>query len=325
MTTTLGSGPYRARPARLSEPARALIVGHRRDAHVVAVVEALASASAPAPMVIDAPALRTEGFSVTLDRLRHADDEITLHGGFGWLRRYAPTEWGIGSVAGSLDTAARRAFLHLVGSVSRLGSRRWLTELSPLLHAEDRLVQLEACRALGLPSPETIVTSNGEEALSVIGPSFVVKPFVGGYYVTPQGDARAVFTSQVDPKELKSLDFAHAPFLAQRLVPANAHLRVVTVGERAWTAVLDARDRPLDWRAQEEAHTAWAALNDEPTEQLALRLATYLNLGYSSQDWILSDDGPWFIDLNPGGQWLFLPDEIASSVTTAIATFLVGS
>ena len=30
-----------------------------------------------------------------------------------------------------------------------------------------------------------------------------------------------------------------------------------------------------------------------------------------------------FLDLNPGGQWLFLPDMITNAVTAAIASFMV--
>jgi hypothetical protein len=31
-----------------------------------------------------------------------------------------------------------------------------------------------------------------------------------------------------------------------------------------------------------------------------------------------------FIDLNPGGQWLFLPTDIAAEVTGALASWLTG-
>ena len=308
----------------MSSARAAVIIGDRRDTHVQAVLAALTDAGAPEPLVVDGPTLRDHGYSLTLDQLTVEADETSLVGGRGWLRRYAPTAWGLGSIAGSLDSAARRSYLYLVGSITRLGARQWLTSLSPLLAAEDRLVQLEACRELGLPAPDTIVTSDGNVALEFFDGPFVVKPLAGGYYVTDHGKARAVFTSEIDRQELGSLDFAHAPFLAQRLVAAIAHFRIVTVGDQAWTARLDAAGRPVDWRAQEEAHYSWEANPDPVTEKLALRLAQHLNVGYSSQDWVVGPDGPWFIDLNPAGQWLFLPDSIALATTTAIAEFLAG-
>jgi hypothetical protein len=52
-------------------------------------------------------------------------------------------------------------------------------------------------------------------------------------------------------------------------------------------------------------------------------LSAALGVGYSSQDWIEDVDGAhYFLDLNPGGQWLFLP--FADEVTAAIADWLGG-
>jgi hypothetical protein len=46
-------------------------------------------------------------------------------------------------------------------------------------------------------------------------------------------------------------------------------------------------------------------------------------VGYSSQDWIVTATGvSHFIDLNPAGQWLFLPNPGAREITDAIAEWL---
>jgi hypothetical protein len=48
-------------------------------------------------------------------------------------------------------------------------------------------------------------------------------------------------------------------------------------------------------------------------------------LGYSSQDWVIAPTGAaLFLDLNPAGQWLFLPADVAEAATTAIARWLIG-
>lgn len=50
-----------------------------------------------------------------------------------------------------------------------------------------------------------------------------------------------------------------------------------------------------------------------------------MNLGFSSQDWIVDRDGTaWFIDGNPAGQWLFLPPEVSTPATDAIASWLMA-
>lgn len=100
----------------------------------------------------------------------------------------------------------------------------------------------------------------------------------------------------------------------------------MTVDGRAWVASLDAAGRPLDWRQQEEAHFSWKAACAPDVKASALAIAERLGVGFTSQDWVRdTGDRPVFLDLNPGGQWLFLPDEVAAPITDAIAEFLCRS
>ena len=303
-----------------------LIIGDRADSHVVAVLEAMrALGSGPVPMLVDGPSLQATGFSLTLDCFRHDGSTIQIHEpeGTGWLRRYAPTLWGRGQVVGELEAVTKRAFVALVGAITRMGSRNWLTPLDEMLAAEDRLVQLEAARALGLRIPHTIVTSDPDEAIGLLGASFVVKPLAGGYFWR-DGKPRAVFTSEINETQAHCADFGAAPFVAQEALRVRTHYRVVTVGDEAWVACLDAEGRPLDWRQQTEAHFSWVPASNNLVCESALVLAKHLGIGYSSQDWVEDSGGIIFLDLNPGGQWLFLPEPIASDVTRSIARFLVG-
>jgi len=301
------------------------VIGDLADAHVIAVLRELGDLGVHSPLVLDSPALQAQGFSLTLDQLHHAGISIELDDPFGtgWLRRYAPSGWGTGTIAGSLEAVSRRAFLALVGAITRLGNRRWLTPLDAMLKAEDRLVQLDVARALGIRVPQTIVTSDPDAAEAMLGRQFVVKPISGGYFWTASG-ARTVFTSLLEAHEAQGLDFAAAPFIAQQWIDVSTHLRVVTVGSKAWVCELEAKGRPIDWRQQEEAHFSWRATEDPELGQRAVGLARELGAGYSSQDWVRDDEGSAFLDLNPGGQWLFMPNPPARSITRAIASFLAG-
>jgi hypothetical protein len=55
-----------------------------------------------------------------------------------------------------------------------------------------------------------------------------------------------------------------------------------------------------------------------------VRLAQSARVGYSSQDWIVEGGEAYFIDLNPAGQWLFLPEPVASEVSGEIAAWLTA-
>jgi hypothetical protein len=302
-----------------------LIVGNPSDAHVQAVVRSMDSLGARPPLVVDAPSLLAGGFTLTAKYLETGGTRLsTQSGGTGWLRRYAPARWGAGVVSGSLDSAIHRAFLTLVGCVSRSGNRRWLTRIDEMLRAEDRIVQLEVATSLGISVPRTLIASSAERVIDEFGPRFVVKPLALGLYWGPDGP-RAVYTSELDATTARELDFGGAPFMAQELIEAEQHYRIVTALDRAWVASLSAMGRPLDWRRQEQAHHEWMPAEDSTCARLAVRLTQELGVGYSSQDWLIRGDERFFVDLNPGGQWLFLPPEIATDVTGEIARFLAES
>ena len=120
----------------------------------------------------------------------------------------------------------------------------------------------------------------------------MLKPLGTGAFVNADGQPHAVYTTPLTADISASGDFAAAPFVAQARVDVRLHLRVVTAGPVVATAALDAESWPLDWRVAEEAHD--------------------------------SAGPPLFVDLNPAGQWLFLPEEVAEPITERIVSFLSG-
>jgi hypothetical protein len=303
----------------------AIIVGDSADSHVRAVLDAIRSIGSTTTLLLDGPTLQSKGFTVELASIYHDGLRVDLRAGTvrGWLRRYAPTAWGTGLMAGSHEALKLKTFVGLVGSITRLAGPRWLTSVDSMLRAEDRLFQLQTAADLGIRVPVTMVTSDATAVIDRLGESFVVKPLGSGYFWR-DGTPHAVFCSRLTASDLQEVDLGAVPFVAQEEIHAGQHLRVVTVGGTAWIARLNALDFPLDWRQDEAAHLSWNSHTDGDVERMAVELAGRLNVGYSSQDWLEDGDGAVFVDLNPGGQWLFLPDEVARPVTVAIALFLAG-
>jgi hypothetical protein len=292
------------------------VVGDANDLHVRAVAAELERRSCT-PQLFDAATLMRDGFTVDLDGVSRATDVAAG----AWLRRSAPDNWLLGLASGSTEDACKRSFLRLVASICRLGNVAWLTDVDAMLLAEDRLFQLNAARSMGVRVPRTVVTSSRDELINRLGSTFVVKPIGRGFFVSDQ--PRAVYATELNASDLDAVDLGAAPFVAQERIRARKHLRVVTVRGSAWCAELDATNWPLDWRKAEDAHRAWRP-STSGIESAAVNLSERLGVGYSSQDWVIDGDAesPVFLDLNPGGQWLFLPEPIAGEVTRAIADFL---
>ena len=302
---------------------RALLIGSTSDAHLRAVAERLRG-SGVEPVVFDAHSLREEGYTFAPGELV-IGGSVIAHDVRGWLRRVAPSRWTSGHLVGSVEDVSLRARVHLVAAIARHGNREWLTGIDALQAAEDRMHQLAMASRVGIRTPTTIVTADPLEIRKALGDDAVIKPFATGAFVNAEGQPQAVYTTLLTEDILESGDFGAAPFVAQERIKARRHLRIVTAGTVVRTAALDADDWPLDWRAADEAHTSWRRHDSPEVEAQAVRLADALGIGFSSQDWLVPAKGPAvFIDLNPAGQWMFLPDDVAEPITEQIVKFLDG-
>jgi hypothetical protein len=193
---------------------------------------------------------------------------------------------------------------------------RWVDPPATVEAAEDKLAQLQLAQRLDVATPPTLVTNDAEaaKAFASEGP-IVAKAISSGAGIQPfTGEAR------LDLLEL----VARCPVLLQRRVDACADLRVVTVDSEvfAWSRSRDP-EGPLDWRAIDPAGIGFRAIPTVPVADSALHLSGALGLSHSTQDWLLTGDGPVFLEVNPQGQWLFL-DGAERSVVPALASLLAG-
>jgi hypothetical protein len=303
-----------------------LIIGSAQDVHVASVLEHTNSA---ATLVLDGQRLSTstftlsdEGMVIDIDGdLWALRDKPVVR---GWVRRLAPETWQEGVVAGSRAAAEHGAWLSLIAALTRSTLVHWLTTLDSNLMAENKAHQLRVAKSLGVLVPVSIVSNRMVDILREIPGPRIVKTLGPGHYVE-DGTARVVFTQRVEDDALALIE-GGLPLLFQEELVAREHLRVVVVGRRVWTCALTARGLPIDWRAEPSAHDAFVAVEtSDEVRDGALRVNKALQLGYASQDWIVTAAGAHLVDVNPGGQWLFLPEPYASEISMAIAQWLGGT
>lgn len=248
-----------------------------------------------------------------------------LNGCRGWLRRLAPESWRDRVVGDSHIGVVQQAWTTAVAVLVELAGVCWLSGLSEIFAAEDKLIQRRACRDAGVNSPPAVLLTRRERIPSEFGEKLVVKPLAAGHYRTEGGEARVVFATPMNRDDPRLDLLGGAPFLVQPELDARSHLRVVTVGKQAWIAELESEQLGLDWRATAAAHSSFRVAKNPEVAAEAVDLATKMGVGYSSQDWLIDRAGAaHFLDLNPAGQWLFLPDRVSDAVTLAIAEWLLG-
>lgn len=271
-----------------------------------------------AVVIVDAADLLTRRVVIRPDAVEI--DGARLPSGAGWLRRLAPEDWASGVTNTGAAGAARSAAVSALAAMVRADEFRWLTPLDALGAAENKPFQYRRAAAVGVPVPDWLVTTD-PSAVPTDG-EWVSKPLGRGSFIDERGSGRVVPTARAnlgDPQVI-----ARVPFILQRLVQAKRHARVVTVKDHVWSATLSARDLPLDWRMSAEGHQGFS-IRPAPTfvHRWAIEAARSVGVSFSSQDWIQDHSGMWwFVDLNPAGQWLFLPQATAAAVTADIAKYL---
>ncbi|MGW9157452.1 hypothetical protein [Microbacterium sp. NPDC055665] len=85
---------------------------------------------------------------------------------------------------------------------------------------------------------------------------------------------------------------------------------------------------PADWRRTAENHTSFEDQGDVNADIAngAIAIAGHFELGYSSQDWVETFEGRIvLLDVNPSGQWLFLPERVGEEVAMALADRIAGA
>lgn len=292
-----------------------LIVGAATDPHVAAVVACMRQT----PVIVDAATLGDSSITLTADGVMV--DGRRFDCGRGWIRRLAPEGWAESLNGSGLLAAEHSAAVSALASIARNEQVAWLTPLDVYGAAENKPLQYRRAAQAGVPVPEWIVTTDSTRIPA--GGQWVSKPLGRGSFIDDDGVGWVVPTTVVDVEQDREA-LVRVPFLLQRRIEVTKHARVVTVGDEVYSSTLPTGDLPLDWRMSTAGHEGFT---EDPAPKavhdLARVAAAALVVGYSAQDWVKDAQGAWwFIDLNPAGQWLFLPSGTADPVSAAIASFL---
>lgn len=221
--------------------------------------------------------------------------------------------------------ADRSAWQELSDAFLTASGIEWLNPLYEMVRADNKLYQAHLASTLGVPIPRTVVADRVQTLKRELGDHFVIKALGTG--TNRYGSStRVLYATNVRAADLIDAELAAAPVLAQEYLRAELHLRVVTVAEEC---VMCSRlpSANLDWREDRPGDSPdWHSMsNDSVITTMALLLASRAGLGFTSQDWILTDHGPYFLDLNPNGKWLFLPSSTTESIARQTATWLTSS
>lgn len=306
-----------------------LLVAEPKDVHARVVARRLEMRGAPHAIVnaADFPQrLRISAkygdgrFAVRVANGAPIVDGEEIHG--LWLRRFHAHEISPAiadeAVAAFAYREARELFLGWTSSVRNVinpRSEEWRAEMKPF--------QLFAAQEVGLTIPRTIVSNDPEEIRAFAAS-------LDGEVVFKVLSATAFQFTATTALELDHLDLLDgvrlAPTIFQERIHADRHLRVTVVDDSIFTAAIEPvrAEGMLDWRLDRDPRMEPFDL-PAPVAEKVLALRRRLGLRFGAIDMILDRDGRYvFLEINPGGQWLFVEIHAGLPISEAIADALTG-
>ncbi|HXQ72085.1 MAG TPA: hypothetical protein VN844_16435 [Pyrinomonadaceae bacterium] len=207
-----------------------------------------------------------------------------------------------------------------------------LDDVRHIRHAENKQLQLQVARELGLDTPRTL-TTNDPVAVRAFARSCedgMITKMLSSFAIYEEGKELVVFTNAVKPEDLADLSGLNlCPATFQELLPKSLEIRVTVVGNRVMSASIDSQVSARaahDWRRDGVRMVENWQHYQLPleVEQKILRLMDHFSLNYGAIDIILTPDGRHvFIELNPCGEFFWLERAPGLPISDAIADLLL--
>ncbi|MEH2352633.1 MvdD family ATP-grasp ribosomal peptide maturase [Nostoc sp.] len=252
-----------------------------------------------------------------------------------WYRRIA-----IGSkIPNSMDRQLREASLKesrvsIEGMIASIRGFH-LDPLPNIRRAENKQLQLQIARDVGLDTPRTLTTNNPvavKQFAQECQQGMITKMLSSFAIYDERGREKVVFTNPISSEDLDNLDgLRFCPMTFQEKIPKALELRTIIVGKRVLTAAVDSQalDKArYDWRKQGIALLdAWESYTlPEDVEDKLLKLMAEFGLNYGALDIILTPDGRHvFLEINPVGEFFWLERCPGLPISQAIAEVLNNS
>lgn len=198
------------------------------------------------------------------------------------------------------------------------GDALWINPFPAAQRAEFKIVQLEACRRVGIPIPDTIVTTDAAQvdALRRRWGRIIFKSFLVHHWEDlAHGRMHAVGVTLLDEhSDLPPESIAVCPGIYQRYIEKSADVRVTVMGERLFPLKLSKKAGGggfVDWRdhAKKGAVLAEAFALPGDVETKLRALMRELNLVFGAIDLVIDTEGGYhFLEVNQAGQFLFVEE-----------------
>ena len=206
----------------------------------------------------------------------------------------------------------------------------WVSKPDRIRAAESKLLQLKIARDLGFSIPNTLVTSDPDEARDFLAATnkAVYKPLKQSRLEHHRG-TMLIFTSVVHESHVSQLEAVkYAPCIFQEYVPKRFEVRSTVFGTRVFATEIHSQateGSKDDWRripARALPHRPHTL--PQRVESKCVQLVETLGLTFGAIDMVLTPQGEYvFLEINPNGQWAWIEQRTGQPMSRALVDLLV--
>ncbi|MPZ66109.1 MAG: hypothetical protein GEU83_11545 [Pseudonocardiaceae bacterium] len=204
----------------------------------------------------------------------------------------------------------------------------WINAPGSVHRAEYKPRQLAHATAAGLTVPPTLVTNDPQAVADFAArqpDGIVTKTLYSRMPRTEDGGlSGVVYTSDVPPGRYRDPSIAATAHLFQAKLVKTADLRVTVVGDDVFATEIN-NPGELDWRRSHDNVEYRPCELPDTVVAGVHRLMRSLGLVFGALDFVLTDQGHQFIEINPNGQWGWIEHLTGQPISRALATALKGT
>lgn len=227
------------------------------------------------------------------------------------------------AIDAQLSRSQWSAFLR---SMMVFDSARWMNHPADIYKAETKPFQLLVASRCGFLVPATTV-GNDVQAIQKRFSSRIAVKSIDTVYLREGNDALFAYTNIIQSYELSDANVHQAPLIAQVPISPKADIRVTVVGSSVFAhrILINGTSAAGDWRLHkrnEISYEPYSLSDDVKTRCIAL--CSKLNLSFGAIDLIESEGEVVFIEINPTGEWAWLPNADQTTGEAIAAWLSVG-
>lgn len=314
-----------------------LVVGNKLDLHIQRVTDQLASFGV---MTCILDPSNANASSSIVSRVSKSRDQLWGHDAEGtsfsleavtavWWRLKPTFEVPSSEEARLRSEFCAREWRHVFESLEVwLDRAKWLNPRAVDRKVRYKPTQLLLAQNFGFDIPDTMISNDPESVMDFLathGNEGIYKPVT--WYFTPPD--KVLFTNPINTEFISqnALSIKLAPGIFQQRIPKAFELRITVIGKTVFPFRIDSQMQEgakVDWRRKQLDITYELCRLESSFEEQLLSFHHSLGLVYGAYDFIVTPDRKYvFLEVNPGGQWLWIEDKTGCPISTSVAKALL--